>query len=486
MIGFDVGTFSLVCCTRNEKNDFVFKREINAFLEMPLENEFVFNMMKQAGVPLIRRDDVNLAYALGENAINMAYTMTQLDLKRPMKDGCVNPKEKDAFQIMSIMLHSLIGETEKDNEILYYCVPANAINKETDADYHRKVVEAIFKAYRSEKGYKLDPRHINEAMCLVYAELKDKMYTGLGCSCLCPGTQVYTRQGLVNIEAVQEGDRVLTHQSKWQKVTKVISQNFTGKSTKLEIIESPYYYKFVKNHELYVCRKNVWQWMGCEEILPGDIVGEPFDKEIPHHAFCFSAFVKDNFYCSRVQKVSQEEYSGTVYDLQVEEDHSFSAPFLTIHNCGGGLVNVAFSLFGAPVFTFAIANSGDWIDKQAATATGETIAFINKSKMKIDLDKPPTSLVERAIKTQYELMIEKTVAGIKKGLELNKDKNAKLDHPLDVVLAGGTASPPGFDTLFAQMIHEAKLPVDIGKVFRPADPSFTVAKGCLIAAENSK
>jgi actin-like ATPase involved in cell morphogenesis len=333
-VAIDVGTYNLVVCKRNENGDFVYNREVNAFLEMPLENDFVFNMMKQAGVPLIHREDAKIAYALGEAAVNMAYTMTQLELKRPMKDGCVNPKEKDAFQILNIMIHSLIGEVSKDREVICYCVPANAINQETDADYHQKLIEAILKAYRSDKGYTLDPRPINEAMALVYSELKAKMFTGLGIS------------------------------------------------------------------------------------------------------------------------------------------------------FGGGMVNVAFSLFGAPVFTFALVNSGDWIDKQAAHATGETIAFINKEKTKIDLTKEPTTLVERAIKTQYELMIEKTVTGIKKGMESNKDKNAKLDAPLDVVIAGGTSSPPGFDTLFEKLIREAKLPVEIGKVIRPSDPLYSVARGTLIAAEN--
>ncbi len=333
--GFDVGTYNLVCCKRDEKGNFVYKREVNAFLEMPLDNDFVFNMMKQAGVPLIHREDANVAYALGESAVNIAYTMTQLELKRPMKDGCVNPKEQDAFQIMNIMVHSLLDNIQKNGERLCYCVPANAINEETDADYHRKLVEAIFTAYKSEDGNKVNAIAINEAMALVYAELKHKMFTGIGVS------------------------------------------------------------------------------------------------------------------------------------------------------CGAGMVNVAFSLFGAPVFSFAIVNSGDWIDKQSAKATGETIAFINKTKTKIDLNQEPKNLVERAIKTQYELMIEKTVTGLKKGLEANKDKNAKLDAPVDIIVAGGTASPPGFDVLFEKLVREANLPIEVGKVIRPADPLFSVARGCLIAAENA-
>ena len=334
-IGFDCGTYNLICCKRNEDADFQYKREVNAFLEMELQNDFVFNMMKQAGVPLIHREDANVAYALGEAAINMAYTMTNIELKRPMKDGCVNPKQQDAFQIMNIMIHSLLDDVSKDGEVLYYSVPANAINEETDADYHRKLLEAIFVAYESSEGHKVDARPINEGMTLVYSELADKMFTGIGIS------------------------------------------------------------------------------------------------------------------------------------------------------CGAGMVNVAFSLFGAEVFSFALVNSGDWIDKQAAKATGETIAFINREKEKIDLNKEPTNLVERAIKTQYELMIERTVAGIKKGLEENKENQARLEHPIDVVVAGGTSSPPGFDKLFDKLLHTANIDANLGKVIRPEKPLYSVARGCLIAAENA-
>lgn len=331
-IGFDCGTYTLVSCKRNKEGKEEFKKEINAFLELPLDNRFVFNMMKNAGVPLIERD--NTAYALGEAAVNMAYTMSALELKRPMKDGCVNPQEKDAFQIMSIMIHSLIDPIAKNGERLYYSVPANAVNQETDAEYHSKILEAIFKSYESEEGFKVDARPINEALAIVYAELAQKAYTGIGIS------------------------------------------------------------------------------------------------------------------------------------------------------CGGGMVNVCYSMYGNPVFQFAIVNSGDWIDKQAAKATGESIAFINQEKMKIDLLKAPTNLVERAIQTQYRLMIEKTVAGIKNGF-INAKNSVKTSQAIDVVVAGGTACAIGFDTIFKDTLKDAKIGIDIGTVTRPKDALYSVAKGCLLAAENA-
>ena len=326
--GFDAGTYHLVSCKRKEGN-FVYKKEVNAFLEMPLDNRFVFNMMKSAGVPLIEQPDSNIGYALGEAAVSMAYTMNQIELKRPMKDGCLNPKEKHAQQIMNVMCHSLIGETSEPDEKLYYSVPANAINKETDADYHSKILQAMFK---------VDAYPINEALALVYAELGSKAWTGIGIS------------------------------------------------------------------------------------------------------------------------------------------------------FGAGMVNLCYAIYGAPVFQFSLVNSGDWIDKMASKAIGEeTTTYVNKEKMNADLTlENPDTLVQRAIKSQYEIMIQHTVQGIKRGIEEAGNK-ARSEQPVDIVVAGGTSMPKGFNVLFEKILEQAKIStLKVGSVIRPEDPLYSVARGCLIAAENAK
>ena len=81
-------------------------------------------------------------------------------------------------------------------------------------------------------------------------------------------------------------------------------------------------------------------------------------------------------------------------------------------------------------------------------------------------------------------MIEKTVTGIKKGL-MTEHKKARPDGPVDIVIAGGSSSPIGFDVLFEKIVRESDLPIQIDKIVRPADPLLSVARGCLIAAENA-
>lgn len=144
-------------------------------------------------------------------------------------------------------------------------------------------------------------------------------------------------------------------------------------------------------------------------------------------------------------------------------------------SCGGGMVNVCYSMYGNPIFQFAIVNSGDWIDKQAAKATSESITVINKEKQKVDLSKEPTNMIERAINTQYKIMIEKTIQGIKEGLT-NAKTNVRSAGAVDVVVAGGTSSIAGFDVLFKDAIKNANLNIEIGNVSRADNPTYTISK----------
>ena len=113
---------------------------------------------------------------------------------------------------------------------------------------------------------------------------------------------------------------------------------------------------------------------------------------------------------------------------------------------------------------------------------GESVSYINKEKLKLDLTVDSNELVQRAIKAQYEIMVQKTITGIKKGLEQSENK-IRADNPIDIVIAGGTSCPNGFDVLFRNTITQAGLPIPIGSIIRPNDPLYSVARGCLLAAE---
>ena len=51
------------------------------------------------------------------------------------------------------------------------------------------------------------------------------------------------------------------------------------------------------------------------------------------------------------------------------------------------------------------------------------------------------------------------------------------------MVAGGTASPEGFEKLFANILTSSGVSMKIGDVIKPKEPLYSVARGCLLAAE---
>ena len=75
---------------------------------------------------------------------------------------------------------------------------------------------------------------------------------------------------------------------------------------------------------------------------------------------------------------------------------------------GGGMVNVCMAFMAAPVFSFSISKSGDWIDAEAALAVDETTSKVCVFKENgLDLSKKKgLSRMEKALSVYYKNLIE--------------------------------------------------------------------------------
>ena len=174
--GLDLGTKNIVLSFRDERG-VRFRREINGFYTMPNSTSFAKNMLINAGVPYIERN--NNFVALGSKAEEIAHAFNKT-LRRPMSDGVLSRSEEDGIEIMATIVHSLIGEI-KDDAILYYCVPAPAINRDLNTDFHQKIAQMIMNGYESQSGCKLNSHHVNEAQALVLGCIEDKTAIAISC-----------------------------------------------------------------------------------------------------------------------------------------------------------------------------------------------------------------------------------------------------------------------------------------------------------------
>lgn len=150
---------------------------------------------------------------------------------------------------------------------------------------------------------------------------------------------------------------------------------------------------------------------------------------------------------------------------------------------GGGMVNVCMSFMAAPVFSFSISKSGDWIDDQAAMAVDETNSKVCAFKeAKLDLTKTKgLSRMEKAISIYYRNLIEYVLRHLKRKFENTKEM-PELKKPVDIVIAGGTSLPKGFLPQFNWMLKRNRLPHAVGRVKMAGEPMNAVANGALISA----
>lgn len=158
-LGLDLGTKTIVLARRGDDGRPIFKQEINGFYEFPRPDNFTKQLLVKQQIPFVERD--GKIYALGRKAEQLAYTFNST-LRRPMSDGTVS-KEDEAINIMANIVHAIMGNISQD-VILYYCIPADALNRPTNVQFHQKIAQMIIDAKKSEAKIKAFP--INEARAI--------------------------------------------------------------------------------------------------------------------------------------------------------------------------------------------------------------------------------------------------------------------------------------------------------------------------------
>lgn len=158
------------------------------------------------------------------------------------------------------------------------------------------------------------------------------------------------------------------------------------------------------------------------------------------------------------------------------------APFSGISmSFGAGQVNACFAWKRMPLICFSVARSGDFIDREAAKVAGVDVAAMTRIKeSKLDLANiDHGDIKQAALDIFYQNMIEHALMNFAQ--KFNSLDN-KIEVPLEIVVAGGTASVPGFIPKFESVVQGLELPFKIKKIRLADNPLFAVAKGCLIKA----
>lgn len=152
---------------------------------------------------------------------------------------------------------------------------------------------------------------------------------------------------------------------------------------------------------------------------------------------------------------------------------------------GAGRANCVLAYRGLQVIGMSAARCGDWVDQRVADATGTPVSQVTRAKetkldfTNIDYDDD----VVFALDAYYGEMIKFVFNKFSKKFA---EVQSKFEAPLDIVVAGGTTLPKGFDQKLREVIKELELPFEVKDVRRAAEPRDAVVRGCLIQAQFSQ
>jgi len=172
-MGLDVGTSRLVLASGSSAQSKTVS-ELNAFVTVPY-SKFTENILKQNKVSF-QHNGSNEIYIYGNEAERFA-NFFNAEVRRPMHQGTLNPAEEHSIPLIQSIIQQLVKKTKK-GETLRFSVPGQLRDGgHSDLVYH----EGMLKKVLGEMGY--EAKAINEGLAVVFAELEDENFSGIGISC---------------------------------------------------------------------------------------------------------------------------------------------------------------------------------------------------------------------------------------------------------------------------------------------------------------
>ncbi|MBI4601099.1 MAG: hypothetical protein HY721_03975 [Planctomycetes bacterium] len=171
--GLDVGTANLASAIQDGEGNVTIKIQRNAFIDID-GDQYTKNMLTKLNVQYVAINGKMVV--VGDPAFELANILNR-ETRRPMKGGVISPSENDAMPIEKILLENLLSSPHSPNEKCYFSVPADPIDADFNVVYHKGVFSGILK----KMGF--EPKPLLEGHAVVFSELAEDDFTGIGISC---------------------------------------------------------------------------------------------------------------------------------------------------------------------------------------------------------------------------------------------------------------------------------------------------------------
>lgn len=197
-IGLDIGTSRIVSASQTD-GGYNFQSQLNAFVTLPF-SKMTENVLRKEHVPHSVRGSEIVVHG---NESEKFAALLQVETRRPMTKGILNPTEPEGLGQIRQIISSLVGEKAAPGQKLCYSVPASPIGTDENLTYH----DASLRQILTDLGFEV--KSINEGLAVIYSELESSNYTGIGVSCgggLCNVCLAYLSVPVIQFSVTKAGD----------------------------------------------------------------------------------------------------------------------------------------------------------------------------------------------------------------------------------------------------------------------------------------
>ncbi len=171
-LGLDIGTTGIVLAYKNN-TEVRISRQLNAFFTLPYL-QLTKEALVKDGIMFFQKD--SMLYVLSHPAEDFANIFGG-STRRPIEGGMLNSKEYESESVIKAIVNQLVPKAKKQGEKICFSVPGEPLdNPESSLIYHQSIINR----HLTTLGY--SPVPINEGLSVVYSELSDSNFTGLGIS----------------------------------------------------------------------------------------------------------------------------------------------------------------------------------------------------------------------------------------------------------------------------------------------------------------
>lgn len=201
-LGLDVGT-SRIVVARSADKKYRYESQLNAFLTLPYSKLAESLLVRENVFHEVRGAEILVA---GNDAQRFAEVF-HVEMRRPMAKGVLNPQEPHSLPVVRSIITKMVGKAKAPAQKIYFSVPAPVEGFEAGIAYHQASISQIL----TDLGYA--PTPIGEGLAVVFGEMADSNFSGIGISCgsgLCNVCLAVLSVPVISFSVPKAGDYIDT------------------------------------------------------------------------------------------------------------------------------------------------------------------------------------------------------------------------------------------------------------------------------------